>query len=211
LWLPDKEEKKKMKYTLNGLIYRGFIDPVLSSYYGKVTGEINPGDNVLDIASGTGSLALSISQIAGKVTGIDLSEEMVGIANRIAGKRDKENIEFMLQDASDLSLFEKNEFNVAVTSMAIHQFDPFLAERILKEMKRIARKVIIMDYNHPILKIIPRVVILAIERIAGGDHYRNFRNYNSEGGLDYFIKKAGLTIRKEKLRKGATFRVVVCE
>ena len=200
-----------MKYTLNGLIYRGFIDPVLSSYYGKVTSEINTGDNILDIASGTGSLAISISEIAGKVTGIDLSEEMVGIANRMTGKRNKDNIEFMLQDASDLTLFKEDDFNVAVTSMAIHQFDPILAVRILKEMQRIARKVIIMDYNFPIWRIIPRLVILAIERIAGGDHYRNFKSYNSEGGLDYYIKKAGLTIMKEKLRKGATFRIVVCE
>jgi len=200
-----------MRFTINGLIYRGFIDPVLSSYYDKMTGEINPGDTVLDIASGTGSLALSISQIAVEVTGIDLSEEMVDLANRMAGKRNKENIEFMLKDASDLSLFKEDDFNVAVTSMAIHQFDPSLAVRILKEMQRIARKVIIMDYNHPIRKIIPRVVVLAIERIAGGDHYRNFRNYNSEGGLDYFIQKAGLTLRKEKLSKGATFRIVVCE
>ena len=200
-----------MKYTLNGLIYRGFIDPVLSSYYGKVTSEINPGDIILDIASGTGSLAISISEIAGKVTGIDLSEEMVGIANRMAGKRNKDNIEFMMLDASDLTLFKEDDFNVAVTSMAIHQFDPILAVRILKEMQRIARKVIIMDYNFPIWRIIPRLVILAIERIAGGDHYRNFKSYNSEGGLDYYIKKAGLTIMKEKLRKGATFRIVVCE
>ncbi len=200
-----------MKYTLNGLIYKGFIDPVLSPYYGKVTSEINPGDNILDIASGTGSLAISISEIAGKVTGIDLSEEMVGIANRMAGKRNKDNIEFMLQDASDLTLFKEDDFNVAVTSMTIHQFDPILAVRILKEMQRIARKVIIMDYNFPIWMIIPRLVILAIERIAGGDHYRNFKNYNSEGGLDYYIKKAGLTIKKEKLREGATFRIVVCE
>ena len=198
-----------MRYSLNGIIYRNIIDPILSRYYTGITGELRPDDTVLDVACGTGSLSLAMSVTASLVRGIDLSEEMIDIAGDMAGKRNVKNADFEVKDASDLSSYGANQFDVAVTSMAIHQFDAELALQILREMKRIARKVIIMDYNHPIQTGISKLVIFTIERIAGGDHYRNFRRFNELGGLDYFVQKAGLRIESDKLRKTSAFRVVV--
>lgn len=200
-----------MHYTLNSLIYRNIIDPILSSYYSTITDEIAGGERVIDIASGTGSLGLAIAGKGADVTGIDLSEEMVEIAGRLAEKRGIENAEFLLRDAGELSAYTDNEFDVAVTSMAVHQFDEELAVKILKEMKRIAGRIIIMDYNYPMKKFFPRMVVWIIEKIAGGDHYRNFRNYNRLGGADHFIEKAGLKIKSEKLSEKSTFRVVVAK
>ncbi|MBS0012139.1 MAG: class I SAM-dependent methyltransferase, partial [Bacteroidales bacterium] len=148
-----------MSYTLNGLIYRGIIDPILSAYYANITGEINRGERVIDIASGTGSLGLAIAKKGADLTGIDLSEEMVEMAGRLAKKRGVSNAVFLLKDAGDLSSYRDNEFDVAVTSMAIHQFDSGLALSILGEMRRIASRVIIMDYNHPMQAGIAKLVI----------------------------------------------------
>jgi len=55
-----------------------------------------------------------------------------------------------------------------------------------------------------------QLVIFFIERIAGGDHYMNFRRFNALGGPDYLIEKKGLRIESHKLRKKSAFRVVVC-
>lgn len=199
-----------MRYSLNGIIYQRVIDPVLSHYYRGIIGELEKGQYVIDIACGTGSLSLAMSGVAGRVTGIDLSDEMIDIAKSSAGKEDIKNAYFHVMDASDLSSYRDNEFDVAVASMAIHQFDAALALDILREMKRIAGKVILMDYNYPIPTGFSKLVIFTIERIAGGDHYRNFRRFNTLGGLPYFISEAGLTLQSEKLRPTSAFRIVVC-
>lgn len=199
-----------MRYSLNAYVYRNIIDPILSQYYPRISEELKPDDTVLDVACGTGSLSLAMSALASRVRGIDLSEEMIDISTDQALRKKVDNVKFELKDASDLSSFGDNQFDVAVTSMAIHQFDAELALEILQEMRRIARKVIIMDYNYPMQAGISKLVILIIERIAGGDHYRNFRHFNELGGLDYFVQKAGLRKESDKLRKSSAFRVMVC-
>ena len=103
-------------------------------------------------------------------------------------------------DAFDLSCFKENEFDVAVTSMAMHQFEPALAVKVLTEMKRIAPMVIIADYNCPMLPGIYRWLVYFIEKIAGGDHHRNFRNYMRVGGMGYFAREAGLAITSSAIR-----------
>lgn len=199
-----------MRFSLNGFIYRHIIDRILSMGQRHIIASLDLSDRVLDIACGTGSLSISMAAVAKGVTGIDLSEKMIDIAKDAAIKEGISNAEFLVSDASDLSSFKDNSFDKAVTSMAVHQFDPDLAVAILKEMKRIAGRVLIMDYYHPLSPGAARSIIYIIEWIAGGDHYRNFRNYNRLGGLDYFISEAGLTICDE-LYKSSSFRVAVCE
>jgi len=84
--------------------------------------------------------------------------------------------------------------------MAIHQFEPALAIKILAEMKRIASRVIVADYNCPMPTGIYRSVAYGIERFAGGDHYRNFRNYMTVGGMEFFTGEAGLSIVSSAIR-----------
>jgi len=199
-----------MGYSLNGIIYKYIIDPVLSHYYHRIISELKPGFNVLDVACGTGSLSLAMSGVAGRVTGIDMSEEMIDIAISSAKRKNINNVHFIIKDASDLSVYDDNEYDIAVASMTIHQFDTDLALSILAEMKRIADRVVLMDYNYPIPAGISKLVIFIIERIAGGDHYRNFRRFNSLGGLPYFIHESVLKLESDKLRSGSAFSILVC-
>lgn len=196
-----------MAISVNGIIYNWFIDPLLRGAQGRIVGALRPGDRVLDIACGTGSLSMAMAGVAGEVRGIDLSDEMIGYATETARKREIKNVSFGTHDASDLSLFNDMDFNVAVTSMAIHQFDASLAVDILREMKRIAPRVIIMDYNYPLQKGFARSAVHTVEWIAGGDHWRNFLEYNRIGGLDWFLSEAGLAVSAE-LYGSSAFRVV---
>jgi len=138
-----------MKLYLNSLIYSIFIDPLLAGLREAVTEEIPSSARVIDIACGTGALALSVSRKAGLVTGIDLDKEMISFASSRAKNRGLGNLIFEVHDASDLSGYRDGEFDIAVTSMAVHQFSEELAVKILREIKRISRKVIIADYSCP--------------------------------------------------------------
>lgn len=199
-----------MRFSLNGLVYRLIIDPLLAGAQAGVISRLKPGQKVLDIACGTGSLSMAMAGKVSYVKGIDLSEEMIGIAGQTAKRKGRGNVEFSNMDASDLSAFSDDDFDVAVSSMAIHQFDAELALSILKEMKRIAPVIIIMDYNYPLPPGIKGAIVYIIERIAGGDHYRNFRKYNKLGGLDYFIRNSGLEPISGKIKGSGAFRIAEC-
>ena len=198
-----------MRFSFQGSFYKLIIDPVLSGLHHCVAENIEPSQRVMDVACGTGSLSMIIARKAKHVTGIDLSEDMVITARRGAFKKGINNIQFEIRDASDMSVYNDRQFDVAVTSMAVHQYDAELAVKILAGMKRIASEVIIADYNHHMLRGYGRTFAWSIERLAGGDHYQNFRNYMQKGGIHWFAGEAGLRIRSEVTRSGGVFVVAV--
>jgi ubiquinone/menaquinone biosynthesis C-methylase UbiE len=199
-----------MNFSLKGYLYQVIIDPLISRLHTSVLPLIEPSYRVLDVACGTGSLALSIARLAKHVTGIDLSEDMIVTAKRAAIKAGAKNTLFELRDASDLSCYREKEFDMAVTSLAVHQFESGLALKILREMSRISERVVIIDYNSQMPKGLSGSASWGIERLAGGEHYRNFRTFMERGGVRYFTAEAGLTLKSETLRGGGIFSVTVC-
>jgi SAM-dependent methyltransferase len=200
-----------MPKTIKPLLYRFLIDPLLSSVRTGVLHNISPGESVIDIACGNGTLAFEIAGIAKDVTAIDLDDEMITDAITRKTRLNTTNITFTNADASDLSTFPDKQFTTAVTTMAIHQFDPAIAQRVLSEMKRVARRVIIADYNIPLPKSLAGLLASGIERLAGGDHYRNFRNFRAKGGLSHFTGNACLTLISSEVRGAGVFVVAVYE
>ena len=199
-----------MRFSLNGFIYRIFIDPLISGLRKSVAEHVDPSHRVIDVACGTGALSLAMAEKAMHVTGIDLSEDMIITARRTAQRRGATNVSFELHDASDLSGYKDGEFDLAVTSMAIHQFEAELAIEILAEMKRISGRVIIADYNLNMPAGLSKRIAWGMERMAGGDHYRNFRIYMQNGGAPWFVRQAGMKIVGETV-KGGVFVVLKCE
>jgi len=199
-----------MRFSFEAFLYQLLIDPILSKLHKSILANIKSSDKVLDVACGTGSLSLAIAEKALYVKGIDLSEPMINSAIKSAGRRGVKNVDFTLRDASELTDFKDHEFEIAVTSMAIHQFDAELAIRILTEMKRIASRVIIIDYNYPLPKGFSGSVASGIEKLAGGDHYRNFAIYMRSGGIEYFTGRSGLEIKSQVLKGRGEFAISVC-
>lgn len=199
-----------MKFSFSGFFYQILIDPILARLHDSVLMNIESSSHVIDVACGTGSQAIAIARKARHVTALDLSEDMIGTATRSAQREGIENINFLLHDASDLSAYNTHEFDIAVTSMAIHQYEADLAVAILGEMKRIASKVIILDYNYPMPKGLSRSIAFGIERFAGGDHYRNFMTFNKKEGIRWFLDKSGLTVKSTLVRGNGVFQIVVC-
>ena len=94
--------------------------------------EIESGNNVLDVACGTGVVTRAAQMevgMRGKVTGLDTNEKMLAIA-----RKKSSGIEWQLGDACSLP-YEDNSFDVAFASMSImFTTNPSVA---LSEMERV--------------------------------------------------------------------------
>src|ERR1700758_5372356 len=60
------------------------------------------GDVALDVATGTGHVALALAPRVGRVYGLDLTREMLDQARRLASERGVANAEWVIGDATRL-------------------------------------------------------------------------------------------------------------
>jgi len=102
--------------------------------------------DVLDVGCGTGVISLLVAEIGHNVTGIDLSEGMLGKAREKADNQ-KLGAEFRLGDAENLS-FENESFDAVINRHLLWTLpDP---ERAISEWKRVLKpggRAIIIDGN----------------------------------------------------------------
>lgn len=106
------------------------------------------GDKVLDVATGTGAVALQFAGKGFETIGIDLSGDMLGVAQ---SKVTTEPIQFLKGDASQLS-FKDESFDIVTVSFALHDMPMGVRVKALKEIKRVLRpggRFVIMDYALP--------------------------------------------------------------
>ncbi|HXC09483.1 MAG TPA: methyltransferase domain-containing protein [Steroidobacteraceae bacterium] len=96
-----------------------------------------PGEQVLDIACGTGLVSFEAARavgVSGHVLGIDLSDRMVGGAERRAEEKKLSNCSFARMDAESLALPD-GSFDVVLCALGLmYMPDP---ERALREMRRV--------------------------------------------------------------------------
>jgi ubiquinone/menaquinone biosynthesis C-methylase UbiE len=122
---------------------------ILSDVRNQITKEINPiNKSVLDVATGTGSLAIDLSKSAEKVVGIDLSSKMLDVAEK---KRKNDNLSFLLMDASCMK-FNDEEFDLVTISLGLHDMPLDIRTLVLKEVKRVLKrngKLYILEYDLP--------------------------------------------------------------
>lgn len=120
----------------------------------KLVAESEP-INIVDIATGTGDVAISMAKNipSTQIVGIDLSEEMLKIAQQKIERMGITNIRLLCDDAENLSL-PSNSFDVVTISFGIRNFENI--DKGLSEFHRILREggsLFVMEFSTPKHKI----------------------------------------------------------
>ncbi len=129
-------------------VYDGF-ELILSHVRKEMVQEINPSNKtVLDVATGTGSLAIALSATAKKVVAIDLSDKMLDVAKK---KRSNYELSFLQMDASNMS-FQDGAFDIVTISLGLHDMPLEVRTAVLEEAKRVLKKdgkLYVLEYDVP--------------------------------------------------------------
>lgn len=167
---------------------------------------VGPGDRVLDVATGTGDLAVELARRVapgGEVVGSDFSEGMLAVARRKAGPAGAP-ARFEWGDALDLP-YADGEFAAATVGFGARNFADL--DRGLAEMARVVRpggRVVVLEIttpSKPPLSTFFRLwfdrVVPLIGRVAGDpDAYTylpsSVRRFPGPEGLAAALDRAGL-------------------
>jgi SAM-dependent methyltransferase len=106
---------------------------------------LGPGAAVLDVACGPGLVALALAEVAGHVTGLDLTPAMLDKARELQRQRGRANVSWQ-QGRADALPYPEASFDAVVTRFSFHHLtDPAAA---LAEMVRVCRpggRVVVCD------------------------------------------------------------------
>jgi ubiquinone/menaquinone biosynthesis C-methylase UbiE len=168
-----------------------------------------PGMKVLDIGCGTGTHLALYQEQGCEVHGIEQSPAMMAEAERkLSGKA-----VLVSEDATRMSYADKT-FDLAILSLVLHETSPEVRSRLLAEAARVIGPeggILIIDY-HPKRQrswngLWKKVLILFVERMAGKEHYQNYRHFIAHNGIAALAEKQGLAICESKIVAGGNVGV----
>ncbi|MFC1884176.1 class I SAM-dependent methyltransferase [Thermodesulfobacteriota bacterium] len=102
----------------------------------RIVNDVKGAENVLEVATGTGLIAIRLTGSVGMIEAIDLSSKMIEVAREKVSKDQVGNIKFSVQSAYDLD-FEDNKFDAVVCSNALHCMDN--PGKALSEIRRVIK------------------------------------------------------------------------
>ena len=115
---------------------------------------LSPGDRGLDVATGTGDLALELARRVspgGEVVATDFSERMLELARAKANAREGDGANVVIRSANALDLpFDDGEFDAATVGFGARNFSDL--EQGLREMARVVRpggRVVVLEITTP--------------------------------------------------------------
>ena len=144
--------------------------------------------SIIDLCCGTGNQLKLLSKNGfTNLHCLDISNSMLEIA-----KNNDYSIKIYNEDATKTS-FENESFDIVLISFALHEKNRTTQESFIKEAHRLIKKdgfILIVDYNfdNKTAKLV-KIGINIIERIAGKEHYNNFKGYIRNNGLLSLINK----------------------
>jgi ubiquinone/menaquinone biosynthesis C-methylase UbiE len=188
----------KLKYWLLSFFY-DFVE--IFFYFNTKTNprhglaRLIPNDDlrILDVCFGTGNSTLLVAKNNDKnmITGLDLSEDMLKVANRKIRKQGLTNIKTIRMDAADMDLADES-FDVATSSFGLHEMEYPVMESIIREMNRVLKKggkLYLVDYQiqeTAMKRFFFRVYLL----LTSPPHVKDFLEYDWEA----IMKECGFRI-----------------
>lgn len=170
------------------------------------------GMRVLDVGCGTGSDLQLYARSGCRVYGVDVSPAMLKMAEKRLGSE----ADLRLGSAARLP-FTADGFDLVMASYTLHEIEPGERSAMVAEMKRVAKpegRILITDFlagpYRALRGWVHTTVRYMYERLAGGEHFRNGREFLRRGGLDALVAGSGLKVSEAyRLRGGAVGMVLL--
>jgi len=184
--------------------FYNFIALPLTCVRNKVADLIDNGDKIkiLDVCTGTGIQAFAFAKRGYEVLGIDLSEEMLWVAKK---KNKYKNMRFVVADAAKIP-FKNDYFDFACISFGLHDMPHEVRHFVLDEMRRVSRKIIVVDYHIPKNKL-HRWLHVSFTSLYESKYYRDFAKRN----LEELLQEHGLKVITEAYGLIDFVKIFVCE
>jgi ubiquinone/menaquinone biosynthesis C-methylase UbiE len=160
-----------------------------------------PGMKVLEVGCGTGKNLMLYRQAGCSVYGIDLSPSMLEVACAKLG----EGADLQLGNASNMP-YQDNFFDLVIAMFILHEMPSEIRPSVMREMIRVTKqegRVLIIDFHPDPIRFpkgwLYKAVILFIERVAGREHFSNYREFLSQKGLPRLIETQRLIVDRQEI------------
>jgi ubiquinone/menaquinone biosynthesis C-methylase UbiE len=146
-----RDNFRKRYYNLFSLVYDFIIRVHSRDPEGRLR---NPGENVLDVCTGTGSAAIEFSKKVGNqgvVVGVDFSRGMLAKAKDKAIKAGLNNFYLIEAKAGELP-FKDNQFRVVTLAYALYELKSEERKKAIAEMARVIKeggRALVMEHEVP--------------------------------------------------------------
>jgi len=200
--------KHERSHLYDGWIYHRVVDPALAPARRLVRDQVRRGSALIDMGCGTGALLFFLADWCSGLVGVERSGRMWDYGRNRAEALGLKQIQFVQGDATQLDTFRDDSFDYASATMVFHELEREKRLPLLKEMRRLAPTLIIVDYRVPFPTGFSGLFIRLIEGLAGRDHYRNFRSFVELGGLAPLLMKQGLSVEEELPLHGSSLHLL---
>ncbi len=137
--------------------------------------------SILDVCVGTANSSLIVAEAnhRNEITGIDLSPDMLAVADRKIRNRGIRNLSLLQMDATNMD-FSDEEFDIVMVSFGLHELGYSLMMNILREIYRVLMnqgKLYIVDYERQSAPVKSFIFSLYLKIFEPG-HMKEFLNYD---------------------------------
>lgn len=195
-------------------LYDRLLEPIVGGFRraGMQVAPAGPDRRVLDVGCGTGSHLALYAAGGAEIVGVDRSPHMLARAAGKLGPRAR----LLEADATALP-FPDAAFDLTIAMTLLHELGDEQRRQALVEMRRVTApgsgRLLVIDH-HPetvpdLRSRLARSFATAVERMAGGDHYRNYLQFRAAGGVPALARSAGLRVEHRLLEGSGTIGVYV--
>jgi len=188
---------RNKNHWYDGGFYDKIVAPNQTKLFNQIKQHITGQSTLLDVGCGTGYLPFMLAQKCKSVTGIDLSKRNIDTANENLLKINSKTVNFIHTPLELLDLKGAVRFDYATITYVVHEINKNDRLPLLDSMARIADTIIIGDYITPQPRSFSGMITELVEFIAGRSHYRNYKNFQRNGGLNYIIEKGNFELLTE--------------
>jgi SAM-dependent methyltransferase len=181
----------------DGIFYDKFIAPNQDKLFRIIKSLIPKDSSLLDVGTGTGRFLFQYGKHLSFGVGIDLSSRNIKLAKKKLTESDLSNIEFIHGSILNIENLTDKRFDYAMTTFVLHEMPPQMRIDALRKMHEVAENIIIGDYIVPLPQGLDGLSVKVIEFLAGPDHFKNFRNYVINGGIEGLAAQSGIKILKK--------------